>query len=89
MSSYIVAYDLYQSGQNYQCLINKLKEYPTRWHMQRSVWIIETSETAVQVRDKLSACLDSNDKLYVGKLAGEAAWTGYSDEVSRWIKERV
>lgn len=86
MASYIVSYDLHKHGQNYDCLYEKLNAYPTRWHMQGSVWIISTGKTATQIRDELLSCLDSNDKLFVGKLSGEAAWSGYTEGVSNWLK---
>ena len=89
MSTYVVTYDLHQVGQNYDCLHKKLKAYPKHWHAQQSVWIIETSQSAVQVRDHLSTCLDANDKLIVAKLSGEAAWSGYSANVTKWLKARL
>ncbi|OYW50180.1 MAG: hypothetical protein B7Y36_06155 [Novosphingobium sp. 28-62-57] len=89
MGTYIVTYDLLKQGQNYDCITKKLKAYPTHWHMQGSVWLIETSQTAVQVRDNLSPCLDQNDKLFVASLDGEAAWSGYSNQVSNWVKARL
>ncbi len=89
MATYIVTYDLLQSGQNYKCLHGKLEAYPTHWHMQQSVWLIETSQTAAQVRDNLLSCLDSNDKLLVAKLSGEAAWSGYSAKITEWLKGRL
>lgn len=87
MACYIVAYDLHEEGQNYNCLHKKLKAYPTHWHMQGSVWIVSTDETAKQIRDHLKPCLDKNDDLFVGKLSGEAAWSGYSGDVSEWLKK--
>lgn len=89
MSVYIVTYDLMKQGQNYTCITNKLKAYPTHWHAQGSVWIIETTQTAVQVRDHLQGCLDQNDKLLVARLEGEAAWCGYNDEIGQWLKNRL
>jgi CRISPR/Cas system-associated endoribonuclease Cas2 len=87
MSSYIVAYDLHKQGQNYECLIQKLKQYGTHWHVQQSVWIVISDQTSSQIRDFLSPCLDTNDKLIVAKLSGEAAWRGYTDAVSQWLKQ--
>lgn len=78
-----------KQGQNYDCLYKKLDAYPTRWHAQGSVWVIVTSETAVQIRDKLASCLDANDKLFVARLSGEAAWTGYGKEVSDWLLKQL
>lgn len=88
MSAFIVTYDLHQQGQNYTCIINKLKAYPTHWHMQGSVWIVVTTQSAVEIRDNLKTCLDSNDELFVGKLSA-AAWSGYSGDVSQWLKKHI
>ena len=89
MSTYVVTYDLMKQGQNYDCLIKKLNAYSTHWHAQGSVWIIESARSATQIRDDLTPCLDANDKLIVARLQGEAAWYGYSDNISRWLKDRL
>ena len=89
MATFIVTYDLMTQGQNYTCLTKKLEAYPTHWHAQGSVWLIETNQTAVQIRNNLQPCLDSNDKLIVAKLQGEAAWFGLSDHNSNWLKGRL
>jgi CRISPR/Cas system-associated endoribonuclease Cas2 len=89
MPAYMVSYDLHKQGQNYDCLHKKLKAYGTHWHFQQSVWLVETTQSAAQIRDSLVECLDHNDKLLVAKLDGEAAWYGYSVEVSQWLKSRL
>lgn len=86
MAAYIVAYDLKKVGQNYSCITKKLEAYPTHWHMQGSVWIIESTKTATQIRDELIACLDQNDNLMVAQLSGQAAWNGFTDKASVWLK---
>lgn len=89
MATFIVTYDLMKQGQNYACITKKLEAYPTHWHLQGSVWIIQTNETAAQIRNALQPCLDQNDKLLVARLEGEAAWYGYSDHNSQWLKGRL
>lgn len=89
MPAYIIAYDLHEAGQNYTCIIDRLKKYGTYCHLQQSVWIINTNQSAVQVRDNLMKCLDRNDKLFVGLLGGEAAWTGYPDNISNWLRQHL
>lgn len=89
MAVFIVTYDLKKQGQNYTCINKKLKEYGTHWHIQGSVWIIVTPENAVQIRDNLNSCLDSNDELFVARLSGEAAWTGYSSAVDDWLLKQL
>jgi CRISPR/Cas system-associated endoribonuclease Cas2 len=89
MATFLVTYDLHEQGQNYDCIHKKLKSYTTHWHVQYSVWLIETTQSAVEVRDHLSSCLDSNDKLLIARLSGEAAWKGYSENVTQWLKSRL
>jgi hypothetical protein len=85
MASYIVTYDLIEQGQNYACLTTKLKAYGTWCHLQGSVWIVVTTQTSTQIRENLRPCLDSNDKLFVAKLSGEAAWIGHDKTTSDWL----
>ena len=90
MAAYIITYDLHKVGQNYDGLIDQIKEsYPTNWHVQLSVWIVQTASTSAQIRDNLKPYLDSNDKLFVAKLTGEAAWFRYSQNVTDWLKKNL
>lgn len=89
MTAYLVAYDLHTRGQNYDCLYEKLKAYGTWCHIQDSVWVVVTTLTASQIRDQLAICLDGNDKLFVARLSGEAAWIGHTSEVSDWLKKNL
>ena len=54
-----------------------------------SSYLIESYRTAVQLRDRYVAVLDENDKLYVGEVSAPAAWFGYSETVSNWIKNKL
>ncbi len=74
MSSKIIEYDLRQPGRNYDALYNAIKNYGTWARITESTWFIKTTETCVQVRDKLSKQMDSNDRIFVGELSGAAAW---------------
>ena len=74
MSSKIIEYDLRQPGRNYDALYDAIKNYGTWARVTESTWFIKTIETCVQVRDKLSKQMDSNDRIFVGELSGTAAW---------------
>lgn len=73
MADFVVAYDLKQKGQNYDCIIGKLKKL-TSFHAQGSVWFVKYGGTAGDLRDYLKSCCDDNDRLFVGKIA---TWAGY------------
>ncbi|MBQ0707836.1 CRISPR-associated endonuclease Cas2 [Ochrobactrum sp. BD22] len=90
MSAYVVAYDLKEQGQNYDCIIEKIKSYGTHWHMQKSVWIVVTSDTSEKIYNKLQPCLDDNDRLFVGELTSDCTWSnGYGDKVTAWLTKNL
>ena len=89
MAIYIITYDLREPGQHYDSLIERIKNYGNWAKLGYSCFLIETDDTAVEIRDNLSMALDGNDKLYVGVANAPAAWTGLSENVSQWIKEKL
>ena len=74
MSSKIIEYDLRKPGRDYDALYEAIKSYGTWAHVTESTWFIKTDDSCVQVRDKLMQAMDSNDRLFVASLTGEAAW---------------
>lgn len=89
MNTYLIGYDLNKSGQDYDSLIEQIKTLGSWWHCLDSTWIVKSNLSATDIRDKLSAYIDSNDELLVAKLSGEAAWTGFSKECADWLKENL
>jgi hypothetical protein len=58
MSAYVVCYDLLKQGQNYNCLTDKIKSFGTYWNTQQSVWIVISQQSAEQIREYLTPCLE-------------------------------
>lgn len=85
MPAFIIAYDLSKPIQNYPGVIDVLESYGTRYHMMQSKWIVVSNETAEVIATKLSHTIDDNDKLFVGRLSGEAAWNGLNEEGTAWL----
>ena len=75
MTSMIIEYDLRSPGRNYDELYKAIKSYGVWAHITESTWFIKTSESCVQVRDKLLAHMDGNDRIFVAALTGVAAWS--------------
>ena len=46
MESYIITYDLKYSSNNYDDLIDKIKNYPKWAHVNESVWIVKSNTSA-------------------------------------------
>lgn len=91
MAVYIVTYDLSQGADSgcYQRLLDLIKEEGAWACLGGSSYLIRSAQTPVELRDKFSRVLESNDMLYVGEVKAPAAWHGYNKEVSNWIKANL
>ncbi|MGA2631536.1 MAG: hypothetical protein ABSG54_15160 [Terriglobia bacterium] len=75
MAVYLISYDLDKPGQDYPRVIAELERLGAM-KILYSEWILNSTDTAVALRDHLSKFIDGNDMLLVAGLTGEAAWTG-------------
>ncbi len=89
MKSYLITYDLKSPGQNYNDLYEAIKNLGTWWHCLDSNWIIKSNSSAAKIRDALTPHIDGNDLLLVAHLSGEAAWRGFSDNCTSWLKDNL
>ncbi|MBA1146666.1 hypothetical protein H0Z60_06300 [Ectothiorhodospiraceae bacterium WFHF3C12] len=86
MAVYQIDYDL-RKQRNYQALYDRLKSYSAWCRPLESTWVIETTQTASQVRDYLKGAIDPDDGILVTRLSGEAAWANLRDGASRALKD--
>lgn len=85
-----MGYDLDRPGQNYPRLEAALKAFGTWWHGLDSTWIVRADLSAVELRDQLSALVDSSDKLLVVDITADAAaWKGFDPAASKWILDNI
>lgn len=89
MATYMIGYDLHRPEQDYARLIDALKEYGTWWHYLDSTWLVVTPQTAQQIRDNLRQFIDGDDELLVLRVKREAAWAGFSQHASDWLKTHL
>lgn len=75
MSSFIISYDLCKPGRNYESLYTSIKSLGAWARITESTWFVKSSQSSAFIRDKLLHEMDVNDRLFVAKLAGEAAWS--------------
>lgn len=92
MSMLLVGYDLNRTGQEYAKVIEYLEGYGTYWHHLDSTWLIKTSKSCADVIDEMRAkkLIDSNDEILVVNITGDnAAWYGFSEKGSAWLKKNL
>ena len=91
MATFMIGYDIHPSkGETYDELIEAIKLVGSNWwHHLDSTWVVVSQQTAVQIRNALSPHLKGDDQLLVAKLNGSAAWTGFNDNGSSWLKSNL
>ena len=87
--TFIISYDLSQPGQNYEELLKIIKSFSAWAKLGGSAYVILTTKSHIEIRDHLQTVLDSNDKLFVGKVSAPAAWYGLGTDVSNWLRDKL
>lgn len=90
---YVVAYDLkspHDTGDDYDRVIDAVKAAGTTWcHLEKSVWLIASDETASDIRDALKRYLNEEDLLFVARLFGNWASFNMGSRRTDWLKHRT
>jgi len=90
MATLMIGYDLNKTGKDYSGLIQQIKEtFDTWWHHLDSTWLVVTDLTPVQVRDLLASHIDSDDEILVAVVSAPAAWRGFNESGSSWLKDNL
>lgn len=86
MAVYCISYDLISD--NYDNLIDAIKDYGIWWHQSESTWFIETNQGARQIYDNLAIHLISRDKLIVIRVHRHWWAGGLTEDEINWMKQR-
>lgn len=91
MAVYIVTYDLRneKTGDKYNRLISLIKQDGIWACLGESSYLVESELSAVELRNRYREVLNLDDMLFVGVLTAPAAWYGYSQQITDWIKTKL
>lgn len=90
-TSKIVTYDLCNAEKNYDELYEYFETFSFNIKITESTRIISTSKTCKTVRDEIKDIIDSDDRVFVGGLNGNAAWSnilGDSGELKKQLENK-
>lgn len=88
MSTKLIAYDLNAPGQHYEDLITEIKALGAWWHHLDSTWLVKSTLSTTQLRDRLAQHLDSGDELLVVDVTGDTrSWRGFNASAAKWLNE--
>ena len=87
MKTYLISYDLIapENRSEYLRLKNAIKSYNYWAKPLKSLWLIKTNDSAVQVITYLRGFIDSNDQILVIKITNGWASYNLSKAVINWM----
>ena len=80
---WLVSYDLDKPGQDYKRIDTELKRLGAV-RVLDSEWALESSKSAVQLRDYFNSFIDSTDRLLISPLENWASWNLMTDINKVW-----
>ncbi len=100
MSVYIINYSLKNSNScNYEKLYTEIKNYGIWAHYLETTWFVFVPDIAINVNisseilNNLQKYIHKNDKIFVAKLSGEAAWLNLDrsdiDDATQWLNNNL
>lgn len=75
---YVISYDLDLPGKDYTALLNELRRLGAT-RILLSQWLLNSPNTASQLRDHFRQYIDANDRLLVNPLGAWASWNLMAD----------
>lgn len=89
MAAYMITYDLNSTGQNYNEVIQAIKDSSSYWcTCWKSSYLIKSNLTPNQITDRVKPHLDSNDRFIVIELnPNYQGWL--TDEQWKYINEKI
>ena len=90
MNVRIISYDLRKPGRDYSSLYGSIKFIGTaQCRPLESVWLVRTSLTNAEVRDRILSHLDASDGLLVGTMGSDWASLGIDPQAVQWLKQNA
>ena len=90
---HLLAYDLKtpnDTAEDYKRVISAIKsEFDTWCHIEQSVWLIDTTMNASEVREHMKNFLNEKDVLFVSRLRGNWASWNFGKARNDWLKNRT
>jgi len=89
MSVMLIGYDLRKPGQDYVPLFDEIKRLGEWWHCLDSTWMVNTTVSVEQARNRLLTKMDQNDQLLVITVVRPAAWSLTNPICSQWLTDKL
>ncbi|MGH1746368.1 MULTISPECIES: hypothetical protein [Enterococcus] len=86
MALYAITYDLHKPIQDYETLHDTIKSLGAYSKRFDSFWLIDTSFSASEIRDKINNVIDSNDVALVIEVRKHWASHNLPKEAVDWLK---
>lgn len=90
MALYVLTYDVREKNHDYTKLYEPLESWKAA-HLQNSVWLVDRSSTAAQLRDAMKTHMHSDDTIGVVELSPTGDWAALKARQTGtdWLKSHI
>ena len=90
MNTVMVGYNLSGTARSYEDFTTALHDLGDWWHHLNNTWLIRTERSPAEIRDALKPLIADTDEILVLDVTGAgAAWSGFDDNGSQWLKDKL
>jgi len=87
MASYMICYDLYQDGQQYEKIEKEIQKLGECVKVLRTTWVLNSESSLYFVKAMLETVTDNNDKIIIVSLDNKAACLRLDYSIEKWLRE--
>jgi len=88
-NKYIITCDIAFPRINNSKILKTVKSLGHWAIVGESAFIVVTSKSEVEVRNKIMTVLKRNDKVFVCRVGSQAAWYGLGDRLDEWLQNNL
>jgi len=81
---FMVAYDLHKPDRDYSAVESAIKGFGSWCHLEESVWLVDTTNSAAIMRDQLMS-LGTDATYFVQRVTQDWASYGASKQKTDWL----
>ena len=88
--TFLITYIPATPSERNEDLLSRIKKYNVWAILNATNYIIKIKDKkTTDIREDLVEFLHSRDKLMVSELTGNAAWRGFNEDLSAWLKRNL
>lgn len=89
MNTILIHYELHGTNRDYDALYQQIRSCGAWCHVHESLWLVNTTRTASEIRDHVGMVLKQRDQILTIDVSGRPWATNYRNEQTSWMRQNM